>query len=49
MKQKDSLFVTRKWNISSYQSDGNYNVRNEIIYHTEVLTLIFPITLMLTF
>ena len=34
----ESLFVTRKWNISSYQSDTNYNVRNEIIYHTEVLT-----------
>ena len=33
----DSLFVTRKWNIASYQSDRNYYVKKEIIYHTKVL------------
>ena len=33
----DSKFVTRKWNIVSDQSNGNYGVGIEIIYNTEVL------------
>ena len=36
-KAKDSKFVTRKWNIFSDQSNANYDVRNEMIYNTEVL------------
>ena len=32
----DSKFVTRKWNIVHIQSSGNYDVRNESIYNTEV-------------
>ena len=32
----DSKFVARKWNIVSDQSNANYNVKNEIIYNTEV-------------
>ena len=35
----DSKFVTRKWNIVNDQWDANYDVRNKIIYNTEVLTL----------
>ena len=34
---KDSKFVTRKCNIVNDQSNANYDVRNEIIYSTEVL------------
>ena len=34
----DFKFVTRKWNIANNQSNKNYNVENEIIYNTEVLT-----------
>ena len=33
----DSKFVTRKWNIVNDESNANYDVRNEIIYNTEVL------------
>ena len=33
----NSRFVTRKWNIVNDQSNANYDVRNEIIYNTEVL------------
>ena len=33
----DSKFVTRKWNIDSDNSNANYDVGNEIIYHTEIL------------
>ena len=33
----DSNFVTRKWNIVNDQSNANYDVRNKIIYHTDVL------------
>ena len=33
----DSKFVTRKWNIVSYNSKVNYGVGSEIIYNTEVL------------
>ena len=33
----DSKFVTRKWNIVNNQSNGNYNVKNKIVYNTEVL------------
>ena len=29
--------MTRKWNIVNGQSNGNYDVENEIIYNTEVL------------
>ena len=29
--------MTRKWNIVNNQSNGNYDVGNEIIYNTEVL------------
>ena len=29
--------MTRKWTIVNNQSNGNYDVRNEIIYNTEVL------------
>ena len=36
---RDSKFVTRKWNFVNDQSNGNYDVWNEIIYNTEVLTL----------
>ena len=45
----DSKFVTRKWTIVDDQSNTNYDAGNEIIYNTEVLKLIFAITLMLTF
>ena len=34
---KDSKFATRKWNIFNGQSNANYDIRNEIIYNTEVL------------
>ena len=33
----DSKVVPRKWNIVNDQSNANYNVRNGIIYNTEVL------------
>ena len=33
----DSKFVTRKWSIVNDQSKANYDVRNEIIYNTQVL------------
>ena len=33
----DSKFVTRKWNIVNDNSKGKYDVRNKIIYNTEVL------------
>ena len=33
----DSKFVTRKWNFVNDQSNANYDVGNEIIYHVEVL------------
>ena len=33
----DSKFVTRKWNLVNHQSNANYDLRNEIIYNTEVL------------
>ena len=33
----DSKFVRRKWSIVNDQSNANYNVRNEIIYNTELL------------
>ena len=29
--------MTRKWNIVNNQSNGNYDVGNEIIYNTKVL------------
>ena len=35
----DSKFVTRKWNIVNDQSNGNYDVGNEIIYNIEVLKI----------
>ena len=44
----DSKVVTRKWNFVNDQSNTNL-VGNEIIYNTEVLNLIFVITMMLTF
>ena len=40
-KSSESKFVIRKWNIVSYQSNGNYDVGNEIIYNTEVLKFSF--------
>ena len=33
----DSKYLTRKWNIRNDQSKANYDVRNRIIYNTEVL------------
>ena len=30
-----SKFMSRKWNIVNYQSIGNYDVENEIIYNTK--------------
>ena len=33
----DSKVVPRKWNIVNDQSNANFNVRNGIIYNTEVL------------
>ena len=33
----DTSFAVRKWNISNDQSDANDDLRNEIIYNTEVL------------
>ena len=33
----DSKIVTREWDIVNDQSNSNYDVRNEIIYNTEVL------------
>ena len=32
----DSKFVTRKWNIFNDQSNANNDVRNYIIYNTEI-------------
>ena len=37
IEQNNSKFVTRKWNIVNDQSNAIYDVRNEIIYNTEVL------------
>ena len=34
----DSIFVTKKWSTVNYESNGNYNVGNEIVYKREVLT-----------
>ena len=45
----DFKFVTRRWNIVNDQSNTNDEVRNEVIYNTEVLKYIFFITAMLTF
>ena len=36
-ERSDSKFVTTKWNNVNDQSNGNYNVGNEIIYNAEVL------------
>ena len=36
-KASDSKVLTRKWNIVNDQSNANYNVRNKIIYNTEVV------------
>ena len=36
-EQNDSRFVTRKRNIVNNKSKANYDVRNKIIYNTEVL------------
>ena len=33
----NSKFLTRKWNISNYNSNANYSVGNEIIYNAEDL------------
>ena len=33
----DSKFTTRKWNMVNDQSNANYDIRNEIVYNTEVL------------
>ena len=44
----DSKFVTRKWNTGKDQSNTNYDAGNEIIYKTEVLNLVFLITMTLT-
>ena len=33
----DSKFVARKCDIVKDQSNANYNIGNEIIYHTEIL------------
>ena len=50
MKQTDSKFVTRKWNIVNDNLKSNYGAGNEISYNMEVLkNLIFVITMMLTF
>ena len=37
IEQNNSKFVTRKWNIVNDQSNAIYDLRNEIIYNTEVL------------
>ena len=37
----DFKFVTRRWNIVNDQSNTNDDVRNEVIYNTEVLKYIF--------
>ena len=36
-KASDSKVLTRKWNTVNDQSNANYNVRNKIIYNTEVV------------
>ena len=36
-ESSDSNFLKRKWNIVNDQSNANYDVRNEIIFNTEVL------------
>ena len=36
-KANQSKFVARKCNIANYQSNANYDLRNKIIYNTEVL------------
>ena len=36
-EESDSKFVSRKWNIDNGQSNGNYDVGNEIIFKAEVL------------
>ena len=48
-ESSDSKFVLRKWNIVNDQSNTNYDVENEILYNTEVLNLVFVITIILTF
>ena len=45
----DFKFVTRKWIAVNYQSNENYDARNEVIYNTETVKFIFVITAMLTF
>ena len=43
-----STVVTRKCNIFSDQPNTYYDEENEIIYNTEVLSLVFVIAMMLT-
>ena len=36
MKQYDSKFETRKWNIVNDNSKSNYDAKHEITYNTEI-------------
>ena len=49
IEKNNSKFMARKWHIVKDQSNANYDVRNEIIYNTEVLKSNFAIKTMLTF
>ena len=46
-KSTDSKFVKKKLNIVNDQSNANYDVGNLITHNTEILNLIFVITIML--
>lgn len=44
-KRSDCNFVARNWIIVNDESNANYSVSNKIIYSTELLNLIFAITI----
>ena len=46
-KSTDSKFVKKELNIVNDQSNANYDVGNLITHNTEILNLIFVITIML--
>ena len=48
-KSSESKFVIRNWNIVNYQSNGNYDVGNELSITQKYWNLIFVITKLFTF
>ena len=48
-KSSESKFVIRNWNIVNYQSNGNYDVGNELSITQKYWNLIFVITKSFTF